>query len=377
VAKRYLVIIVSVTMVLTIVLGGCGTTRDTSSVPEEQVVTVSTVKATTGDISEFSNLVGTLKPNKTVNVIPKMAGKVVQVNFDVGDHVKAGDILFKLDDIDIQNQVKSAEAALKMAEANYTLNKQKYEQSKTDFARYEALYKEGAISQQEYEQMKLSVSPDMLKLYEAQLAQAQASYDTALSQLQNTIVTSPINGVVASKSVNVGEMAANTMPSFVIVDNSSMFVEVKLTDSLINRVKPGDRLTIKLGDGSEQAVEGVVDTVAPAAEQSTGLFPVKIKIDNKDGSLKAGMTATVVLPSETKKDVVLIPKEAVVIQNTVSVVFTVKDGKAVRNVVTTGISDDKNIEVVSGIKTGDEVIVKGQNLLSGGEKLKIENGGSN
>ncbi|MDI6601616.1 MAG: efflux RND transporter periplasmic adaptor subunit [Thermoanaerobacteraceae bacterium] len=375
-SKRYPVIIVSIIMILTIVLGGCGTTKNTSSVPEEQVVTVSTIKATTGDISEFSNLVGTLKPNEMVNVVPKMPGKVVSVNFDVGDRVNAGDVLFRIDDTDIQNQVKSAEAALNMAEANYTLNKQKYEQSQADFARYEALYKEGAISQQQYEQTKLSVSPDMLKLYEAQLEQAQAAYNTAKTQLDNTVVTSPITGVVASKNINVGEMAASTMPSFVIVDNSSMFVEVNLTDSLINRVKPGDKVTVRIREAEGQAVEGIVDTVAPAADQRTGLFPAKIKIDNKDGSLKAGMTATVVLPSETKNGVVIVPKEAVVIQNTVSVVFTVKDGKSVRNVVTTGISDDKNIEIVSGIKAGDEVIVKGQNLLSGGEKLKIENGGS-
>ncbi len=124
-------------------------------------------------------------------------------------------------------------------------------------------------------------------------------------------------------------------------------------------------------------MDGVVDTIAPAANQQTGLFPVDIRIANKDGRFKAGMSVVVKLPNNARMGVVMLPKEAVTVQNMVNTVFTVKDGKAVRHVVKTGISDDKNLEIISGIKAGDEVIVKGQNLLSGGEKLRTENGGSN
>ncbi len=374
--KKHTAIITLIILGLTVLLGGCGTAKDTAAPPEEQAVTVSTAKAVTGDITEVSSLVGKLKPNKTVNVVPKMQGKAAAVNFDVGDHVNAGDVLLKIDDSDIQTQVKTAGAGLNMAQANYTLNKQKYEQSQADFARYDALFKEGAITQQQYEQAKLSVSPDMVKLYQAQLAQAQASYDSAKSMLNNTVVTSPMSGVVAARNVNAGEMVGAAMPPFIIMDNSSMLAEVDLTEALVNKVRAGDKMSVEVGDPG-QAVDGVVDTVAPAASQQTGLFPVNIRIANKDGQFKAGMSANVMLSNEIHKNVVTVPKEAVAVQSTVSVVFTVKDGKAVRNVVETGISGDKNVEIVSGIKAGDEIIVKGQNLLSGGEKLRIENGGSN
>ena len=375
--KKYTAFVISILLGMTVLLSGCSNTaKETQGPAPKPAVTVTTVKAATGNIIEMSSLIGKLKPNKTVNVAPKMQGRVKKVNFDVGDNVHAGDVLLKMDDSDIQNQIKSTQAALDMAQANYSLNMQKYKQAEADMARYKQLYNEGAVTQQQYEQAKLAASPDMVKLYKAQLAQAAEGYNSSKTALKNTTVTSPISGVVAARNINPGEMVAATMPPFTIMDNSNMLAEVSLTEDLLNKVKTGDKASVTVG-GEDKAVDGVVDTIAPAANQQTGLFPVDIRIANKDGRFKAGMSVVVKLPNNARMGVVMLPKEAVTVQNMVNTVFTVKDGKAVRHVVKTGISDDKNLEIISGIKAGDEVIVKGQNLLSGGEKLRTENGGSN
>lgn len=247
-----------------------------------------------------------------------------------------------------QSQLKSAEAQIEAAEAT----------KETAQSTYDA-----AIAQVNAAQSTTSAA-------QAQTSAAQAQSQAASNSLSDTVIYSPMDGVVLKKVMNSGETVAAGTPIAVVGTNDKMWVRVGVPDSYINNIQKGQSAVIHVY-GLDEPIEGTVDEVGALADTTTRTFTVNILADNSDSLLKSGMICStdIILSDESK---VLVPVDSVISMPEGDSVFVLEGDKVRETAVTTGeISGDK-IEVMSGLKPGDMLVTDGQFVLTDGDSVTAE-----
>lgn len=352
--KRYITI--GMVLVFSFLLTACGGDNGEKQ-EEEKIVPVEITSARMDQILGTTHVKGTIAGATEVNVMPKMAGKVSEVRFAVGDSVQKGQVLFRMETTEVSLQLQQAEAGLQVAEAAYADAKKTLERTQT-------LFNEGAASQQQLEQAQLNVESK-------NPASTRASVQLLREQVANATVKSPINGIVTACNVKVGEFASQQMPSFVVVDMNQVVLKADVTEQYINDLAVGQEVAVLVESAGSEPFAGVIDEISPAAGAQTKTYPIKIKMDNKDHIIKPGMFAEADIVVDRKEDVVVVPKSALIDLSGVSTIFVNEDGVAKAVAVEIGIQTDDNLEILSGIAAGDQVIIKGQYKLSDGMKISI------
>ena len=347
------------------ILGGltlftaCAAKTATDTPADMPAVLVEAGKVAAADISEISTVNGKLAANVEVSVVPKMAGKVAEVNFAVGDRVKKGDVLVRLTSDELQAQLNQAQAFLKTAQAAYAA-------AQKNLTRMQSLYAQGAISQLQLEAAQTGVisgSP----------AAAAATVQLIQAQLANTVISSPMDGIVSTRSVEVGEIAGQGAV-MTIVDMDTVVVNTTVTEGEVNKLVQGQAVNVSVAAVGSSLFQGRVTTISPAADSRTSAFPVQIAIANPQHLLKPGMFAEIKLNLSTKKAVLVVDKAAVVDSGEGKYVFVVKDGQALQMIITTGVEDDTRVEVLSGLAAGDIVVLSGQNKLQDKSPVTVSSG---
>lgn len=392
-----------------LMLNGCSGGENGEKAP--MAISVETQKMQKDSINSYVKMSGKIAAKNEVLVIPKISGKVTRLPFDIGDNVKAGDIILGIDDKDIRPQYEQAEAALTAAQASYdrtvgsaakqqdlqlksalTSAQINLETAKLANERTAALYAAGAVSKQQAEaahdqytmaQEQYNIAKENSDIYyasgkadnekmaKASLAQAQAAFDTVNSQMENTIIRAEISGVIGMRNASIGNMVSPGTPVISVVDPSGLFIELSVSDNVVRRLSKGTKVEVEIGALGSEPVEGTVTAVAPAADKMTLLYPVKISIGNKKGILKSGMFASVNILLESSNDTFSVPINTVCEDDGGSYVFVVEDNKAVKKYVTTGLFNDTHIEIKEGISEGETVVVKGQSFLSDGSSVAV------
>lgn len=372
-----------------------------------QTVPVQTVPVQLGDLSSVNTLTGTVSANLQTAVGTKVAARVQAVYVDIGQAVHTGQVLAQLDPSDLQRQLAQIEAQIQvdeaqlqsaldgtansLAQAKADLNQARanYEQSRTDYQRYEGLYNSGAITKQQLEQARLKMENDQsqleakekaLKLAEsgdnvavarATLNKDQTAAAIIREQLSELTITSPVDGVVASKNIEVGEMVSPQTTLFNIAQIDPLQVTVNVSDQIIADIHPGTEAQITVPALGAKIFPGKVTKVSPVSDQVSHAYPVKIQIANPDRSMLPGMTASVVFTGLKTQPGIVIPVQAVVETPQGSEVFTVENGVAHMHMVQLGaVSSDKAV-VLSGLKPGEQLVINGQNLLSDGSRVTV------
>ncbi|WP_372994334.1 efflux RND transporter periplasmic adaptor subunit [Lutispora sp.] len=410
--KRSLLLIVLIVLSMSLSMG-CSSQQamETADVTWEQPTTVEVAKVEAGQIENFVSYSSRVKPAQEIMVLPKVPGKVLKINFDLGDRVKKGQILFELDKTDALLQLNQAAAAVDMAEINLkkmsgtTYEQQmlqlksavasaeiNYNDAKTNLETIKTLYEVGAeskfnydraksqleLAKQQYETAKANLElteqksfAENIETAQAQLNQAKASYDIAKNAVDNMSVKSPISGVVSAKNVKVGEFVSNTTPSFIIIDDSSYIIEVDVNEDVIGKVKIGDKVKVSIGSIAEEALSGTVVAAAPSADAMKQTYLVKITLDNPPSTIKGGMFAQVQLILDRAENCILVPLSSVVEEEGRKYVFVINGDKAIKTEVDTGIFNDNEIQIIHGLNEGETVVVKGQNFLKDGSTVVI------
>ncbi|MBE6066934.1 MAG: efflux RND transporter periplasmic adaptor subunit [Clostridium lundense] len=378
-------------------------------VTQQDVKNVKVKKIAIGSISNEVEYASKLNPVQEIIVFPKTGGKVSSVNVDIGDKVTAGQVLFTLDTAELQAQLQAQQAALTASNANLartsdsglqqqiktseqavSKSKLAHDDAKANYDKMQKLYDAGVISKQELDNVKLRYDnssldlksaqdnlnllieksgPQSIQAASAQVAQAQAGVNAVQVQLNNASITSPIDGVVSAKDVKVGQLAGGQSGSVTIIDSSSFIAEVSVPDKVIGKIKIGQSVQISISALDNKKVTGTIDKISPNSNARDNSYTVKVKIDSSTSELRAGMFARVSLPSEKKDKIVIVPNEALKMENNVNYLYIADNGNVKKISVTTGISNEKVTEVTGSIKEGMEVIVEGQNLLSNGDKV--------
>jgi HlyD family secretion protein len=227
------------------------------------------------------------------------------------------------------------------------------------------------MARQNLSLLQTRAGPQSTGFASTQVDQAQAAADLAESQLSNSVVVSPLTGVVASRAVDPGETIAAGTPAFVIIDVSSVTAETSVDEGMVQKVRPGERVQVSAESAGAGPLPGIVDTVSPAADPRSQGYTVKIRITNPGDVLRPGMLARVSFPVDSRKGILAVPNQALVTDGGVQDLYIVEAGVVKKVIVQTGISDDVMTEVMGGISEGALVITEGQSFLNEGEKVTI------
>jgi HlyD family secretion protein len=357
------------------------------------VKNVKTQKVASGSLSTLVDYASKFDPVQEVQVFPKTGGKVSSLNVDIGDKVTSGQVLFALDTSELQSQLQIQQAALAAAQANLsrtsltsqqTLDKSQitYNDAKDNYEKTKTLYDAGAVSKQELDGAKTKYDNAAIDLKsaqqdlataaaQAQVEQARASVNSAQIQLNNVTVTSPISGIVSAEDVKVGEIASSQSGSVTVIDSSTMIAEISVPDIVIGKIQIGQTVPVSINAMKDKSVTGVIDKISPNANSKDNSYLVKVKIDNSKHDLIAGMFIKISLPAENKNNILIVPNQAIRMENNVNYLYVVVNGMVKKVAVSVGISNNKNTEVTGSITEGMDIIIEGQSFLNEGEKVKI------
>jgi len=343
-----------------LITNGCnpGTKKQQEQIANGKPVTI--VVAQSSDRLITRELSGELQPIAEVTVLPKAAGEVKAVFGEVGDKVYAGQTLAQLDDQDYKLGFQQAEAAVTVAEAG--LN-----QAQREFDRQERLRQDGAVSEQLYEQVKTQ-----LEMAQAQLQQAKAARDMAKRQLEYATITSPINGKVAERYIQKGQVVAQQVPAFRIVRDDTLRLSLNVTSEDLKVLKLKQEVDVSISSSEHQIYKGKIAILPVAAEQRTGAFNVQVDVANVGKNLRAGTVGRAQLPVADLKNALMIHSDLLLMRDTGAYVMEKINGKAKLIQVEIGYKTADSLQVISGIMPGDTLINKGLKFLQDGDSVYIQ-----
>lgn len=346
-------IIISLCAVL---LAGCA--KEESPAEEATLRSVEVSAIGKDSIANSFSYSGKAAASKEISVLPTIPGKVINYSFEVGDTVRENQVLFTVDPSSLNDQIRSAQA-------NYKASKLNLDNAEKAYTNNKVLFDSGIISETDMDQIKLA--------YESAQATIEA-LDVNLEILKKNIsdctVTSPMTGVVVTRGVERGSYASLSAPAYVLMDLSTIKVEVGVSEQTVNAIHIGDEVQVSMSAVSDTPLIGKVSTISPASS-ATGTYLVKVELNNKNGTIKSGMLANVNFTKEQATDVLVLPRSAVLTKDDETYIYVVDGDTAKKTPVTTGIDTGETVQITSALPEGTQVVTRGQTYLTDGEKVTI------
>jgi RND family efflux transporter MFP subunit len=337
-------------------------------------MTVELGTATRGDVAAHLTVVGNLIGLQTVDIAPRTGGRLLSVNVQLGDRVHRGQILAKVEDREIVEQVRAAEASQEVAkatirqrEADLKVSELNFERSKNLFARQ--LLAKQALDDAESRYMAAVAQTDLSK---AQLLQNEARLQELRINLQHTSVASPVDGYVGKRNVDPGAMVNTNTAIASVVDISRLRLVVNVVEKDLRLVNAGDVADVEVDAYPGEKFSGKIARVAPVLDPATRTATMEVEIPNSDHKLKPGMYARINLTVEERKNTLVAPKNAVIDFENKRGVWMPNDQKRAAFVpVTLGIEGPLQIEILSGLKEGDRFVTTGAGAVRNNDQLLI------
>ena len=333
-----------------------------------------------GSITETVTASGIINPISTVNIGTQVSGTIAEIFVDYNSPVEQGQLLAQIDPSLFEATVAQRRAALEIAKAEVDVTNNDIVYYKKHLERIKKLNKSQYSADKELEsaQRDYDNSLAQLSLKKAQVSQAEAALQSAEIDLRYTKIISPVDGIVVSKEVEVGQTVAASFqtPTLfnVAEDLTKMQIEASVVEADIAKVKEGQTVEFSVDSFPDEVFYGTVTQVRnnPVTTSNVVTYEVIIEIDNKEQKLKPGMTANVEIITAQKDKVLLVPNQAlrfyVTDENGETKrykdrgIWILRSGKPARVTITTGISDDDNTEITSGeLAENDEVILSRKN----------------
>jgi HlyD family secretion protein len=406
-ASRFLLLASSFPLVI-LALAGC-------SKEESPAATAVPVEAATAQVRSITEHIVTdavLAPVAQAAISPKITAPVKKFYVQRGSHVKAGQLLATLDNSDLAAAVTDNLGFYDAADANYqTAVKaqvpEDYQNAQLALAQAKAnldlaqsivnsrkqLFAQGAIAgrdldtsqaalvqaqaafaqaQQHLDTMKAVSQAAALKAAQGTLESAKGKYEGAEAQLSYSEIRSPIAGVVTDRPLYAGETPAPGTPLITVMDTSALLAKIHLAQPQAQLLKKGDPASVSV-PGLPNPVPAKITLVSPALDPGSTTVEVWVRLENPKGTLRPGTAVHVSIAGRTAPKAIVVPSEAIVVatsgKSTVLVIGA--DGLAHQTAVTTGIADNGQTQILSGLATGQQVVTTGAASIDDGTKVKI------
>lgn len=368
--KRMVLVAVVLAGLSAMIVAGCD--RPSSRATETEVkipVEVMTVKL--GDVVQSLTYSGDIKAETEVKVFSKIPDRIERFFVDVGDEVRRGSPIAKVVATTIEQAVRQAEAGLAAARAQEA-------NLRVEFERAQRLTNEKAMSPQQFDAIKTQY-----EAVKAQVEQAEAAVKTAHSQLADATITAPISGVIGNRYYEAGDMATPAMPVVTIVQMDRVKITFYAAEEDLGKLAIGQKATVMVKSYPDRTFEGKVVKISPVLDPLTRMAEVEVLIDNYQRLLKPGMYAQVEVTVGIIKDVVVVPRFAVIENTTLEriegqdqviknyYVFVVDSNKAVQKKLSVQYANHKSLAVNSGVEIGSKLVIAGQNNLRDGVAVTI------
>ncbi len=310
---------------------------DKAAQPVRQAVKV--LPAALQNVRQDGSYSATIQANAINNIAPQSGGRIQKINVEVGDFVSAGQVLAEMD------RVQLDQAQLRLVNAE------------TELGRLKQLYEQGGLAQSDYEAAELNYKV------------SKSSYDNLL---ENTILRSPINGVVTARNYDRGDMYGMASPIFTVQQIVPVKILVGISEADYTKVRKGDRITLSVDALPGKTFSGSVRRIYPTVDPMTHTVNIEVQVPNQNRELRPGMYAKVNVNFGSSRNIV-VPDAAVVrLQGSGQRnVFVVENGVAVQKAVSLGRHFDGQYEILSGIEVGEMVVVKGGSSLSNGANVEV------
>jgi len=337
-------------------------------------MTVETTVARKQSISEQLTVVGNLVGDATVSVVPRVNGRLQEVYVRLGDRVSKGQRIAKLEDQDIVQQVRQAEAAQSVSEATIRQREADLKRAEANVERSRNLFERQLLPRQTLDDNEATYQSAVAQvdLAKAQNSQSKARLEELRVSLANTTVNSPVNGFVAKRAVDPGAAVSPNAPVVDVVDITRVRLVVNVVEKDLRQLHAGDAATTQVDAFPGETFIGRIARIAPVLDPSTRTAQIEIEIPNPDYRLKPGMYARVSIVTNKKKDALVVPTNAVVDLGGRRGVFVPQpDGTAVFRTITAGAEQADLVEVASGLKEGDRIITTGAGALRDGDRIAL------
>jgi RND family efflux transporter MFP subunit len=331
------------------------------------------------------NASGYVVAQRKAAVASKVTGRLVSLSVEEGSRVKTGQVIARLENDDVIALREQAEANLSAARHNLEQAKAELRDATLSFNRNKDLFAEGYVSQTDYDALEARYNKAL-----AAVAAAEATIKAGAAALRNanvaieyTLIRAPFDAVVLTKNADIGDIvtpigaAAEAKAAVVtIADMNSLQVEVDVSESNINQVKVGQPCEIQLDALPDSRFRGAVHMIVPTADRSKATVMVKVRFIDNDSRILPEMSAKVAfllreVKSEEQKPRTALNPAAVITLNGKQFVFLIKENRVIKTPVTTGAEFGDMIEVLSGVKAGDRVVLKPLNKMRAGLRIKV------
>ncbi|MFZ2053522.1 MAG: efflux RND transporter periplasmic adaptor subunit [Candidatus Aminicenantales bacterium] len=364
-------------LIIVLVIGNLRSRREKS-------VNVMVEKASLQDLTSVISASGEVKPKKNINISANVPGRIIKIGVVEGQIVKSGDFLLKLDSTQYEANTERDRAFIQAYRSQLIQAEARMKREQNNYDRQKQLYDSQLISQEQLEQAKVEsdIAGAEVQAIRHQIQQAQASLKSTLDSLSKTIYNSPIDGIITSLRVEEGEVAViGTMNNpgtvlMTIADLSEMEVEIEVDETDVVGVKLGQKADVKVDALPNQVLDGTVTEIGSSAiaklttsQQESRDFQVTITLTDPPVTLKPGLSASADIITAEKKGVLAVPISSLVLREKKSDsparkeaaeeegVYIVVEGRAKFCPVTRGVMGGMSIEITSGLKDGQEVIV--------------------
>jgi len=361
------------------------------------------------------SVTGDILPLMQVDLFPKVSGYLERINVHIGDTVKQGQVIAQIDQSDFLHKVREIEAKvaqakaqlaeietgtrieeLRQAEEAVKQAQSRFENARLHRERIEALFRRQVISKKEMDgaemeytvaEAQLASNQQQLKLLragarqevkdasQAKLKEMEAILEQERTRLQNAKIVAPFRGEISRKYVDAGALVSPSTPLVSLVHTETLKIVANVLEKDIPLLKAGMSAKIRTDSYPGRVFEGRVEKINSALDLATRTLQAEVYISNSDRSLKPGMFANVEVVLLEKPQTLVVPREAILEAGSEMSVFVVEGKQAVRRPITIGYEQNYMVEVLKGLNQGDQVIIKGQQLIKEGSAVRVVEGG--
>ena len=366
--------------ILTILITGCGFDSEEESGSRAfnqrggQATSVEVLEVRQSSIADQIRSFGTIQSQAVVDLNPQVSNRVTEIYADLGDSVRTGDRLAKIYELPFRD-------AYEQARAQYRQSRVAFVRDSIQFKRQEQLFESGAISNLEFDQAQATYNSAR-----AQLEASDASLTNTREDLENTVLRSPVNGVILSREIDEGDIATTGTVAFTIANLVGYETRLFMPMNDWNAVSVGLSVELQLSNSRQSIARGVISRISPQLNPQTGLGEVVVSLVEVTPMVKPGVLVESRITLETRENTVVIPRASMIenvetyiepetntveLRRNYSVYVAQGDTVAARQNLTLGLEQGERVEILEGLTEGQKIIVTGQSGLRDGSRIRI------
>jgi multidrug efflux pump subunit AcrA (membrane-fusion protein) len=360
-------------------------------------VAVDTAKIEMRELQRSVEAVGTLDPNEEVIVTNQVEGIIERLFVDLGDSVRAGQVLAQLDTRELELAVQQQQAALQqelarlgLTDGNASVDDKttsQVRQAEATFAeakirldRTKKLVAEGVVPNQQLDEQQarydvadaaLHSARETVRNIRATISARRAALSLAEKKLSDAKITAPIAGFVKDRQVSQGQFLKTNSSVVTIVQNSPLKLKVDVPESAVAFVRAGGRVQFQVDAFPDRVFEGRIGRLSPSVDQQSRTLKLEALVSNSDGALKPGFFARVTIQTDRKDKALIAPAEALINFAGLEKIFVIDNGKVDERIVRSGVRVGNDVEIVEGVKEGELVAKSNLGNLQQGREVSV------